>query len=94
MKEAKEDPQIDTTKETREYRKACSIEETIRTFYLEKAELDENAHIREIFLHLAKEEANHLRIMENIVEFVSRPEPGGSHSPGSSTARSRRSWII
>jgi len=25
---------------------------------------------------LAKEEANHLRIMENIVEFVTRPEPG------------------
>lgn len=76
MKEAKEEPQIDASNATREYRKACTTEELSRAFYLEKAELAENAPIREIFLQLAKEETNHLRIMENIVEFVSKPEPG------------------
>ncbi len=75
-KEEKEDLYIDTTREAKEYRKACSIEEMSRTFYMEKAELVEDTHVREIFLRFAKEEANHLRIMENIVEFVTRPEPG------------------
>ena len=31
---------------------------------------------KEVFATLAGEEEKHLRIMENIVEFVSRPEPG------------------
>lgn len=76
MKEAKADFRIDSTKASSEYRKACDIEEKSSAFYLEKAELVENEHARKIFLRLAKEEANHLRIMENIVEFVTRPEPG------------------
>lgn len=76
MKEAKEDYHIDSTKASSEYRKACVIEEESRTFYLEKAELTKDEHTRKIFLRLAQEEANHLRIMENIVEFVTRPEPG------------------
>ena len=76
MKEAKEDLHIDSTKASSEYRKACAIEEKSSAFYLEKAELVENGQPRKIFLRLAKEEANHLRIMENIVEFVTRPEPG------------------
>lgn len=76
MKEAKEDYHIDSTKASSEYRKACVIEEESRTFYLEKAELTKDERVRKIFLRLAQEEANHLRIMENIVEFVTRPEPG------------------
>lgn len=76
MKEAKEELHIDSTKASGEYRKACAIEEESRTFYLEKAELVENEHARKLFLRLAKEEEKHLRIMENIVEFVTRPEPG------------------
>lgn len=76
MKEAKEDLHIDSTKASSEYRKACAIEEESSAFYLEKAELVESEHVKKIFLRLAKEEAKHLRIMENIVEFVTRPEPG------------------
>lgn len=76
MKEEKEDLHIDSTKASSEYRKACAIEEKSNAFYLEKAELVEDEQSRKIFLRLAKEEANHLRIMENIVEFVTRPEPG------------------
>ncbi len=76
MKEVKEEPHIDSTKASEEYRKACSIEDKSRAFYLEKANLVEGAHIRKIFLQIAKEEEKHLRIMENIVEFVTKPEPG------------------
>lgn len=76
MQVAKEDLRIDTTKAASEYRKACAIEEMSQKFYLEKAGLVEDGYERQIFLRLAKEEGNHLRIMENIVEFVSRPEPG------------------
>ena len=76
MKEAKEELFIDTTKTTNEYRKACDIEEMSQKFYLEKAELVMGEAEQRIFLRLANEEANHLRIMENILEFVSRPEPG------------------
>jgi len=76
MKVAKKEFHIDSTKASGEYRKACSIEEMSRDFYLEKAERVENKHTREIFLRLAKEEEKHLKIMENIVEFVTRPEPG------------------
>lgn len=76
MRNAKEEPRIDTTNSAREYRKACAIEKDIHTFYLEKAEQGENEHVRELFLRLAHEETTHLIIMENIVEFVSKPEPG------------------
>jgi rubrerythrin len=76
MRKTKEELHIDTTKATTEYRKACAIEEKSRKFYLEKAEAAEDEQEKEIFLRLAKWEANHLRVLENIVEFVSRPEPG------------------
>ena len=76
MKEQKQPLHIDATAETERYRKARDIEDKSREFYLEKADRAENEHHRRIFLTLAAEEAKHLRLMENIVEFVSRPEPG------------------
>ncbi len=76
MRDLKQDPQIDTTAETNAYRKACDIEEMSRNFYLEKAEEAENNDEKLLLKQLAREEEKHLRIMENIVEFVSRPEPG------------------
>lgn len=76
MKETKQPLHIDATTETEKYRKAMDIEEMSRDFYQEKADKTDNSHRHELFLKLAAEEAKHLRIMENIVEFVSRPEPG------------------
>jgi rubrerythrin len=67
---------IDTTEETSAYRKAREIEEMSRNFYLEKAGEVEDDQAKLLFKQLAKEEEKHCRIMENIVEFVSRPEPG------------------
>jgi rubrerythrin len=76
MKEGRQEPQIDTTEETNAYRKARDIEEESRRFYLEKADQVEGKQARSLLLKLAKEEEKHLHIMENIVEFVSRAEPG------------------
>jgi rubrerythrin len=56
------------------YRKAQGIEEESRDFYRSKAEeIGDQAH-REIFLKIAEEEQKHYLILENIIEFVSRPE--------------------
>lgn len=76
MREEKGELSIDTTAASNSYRKACEIEAQSGKFYHEKAEQAADEHQRQILLQLAGEEAQHLRIMENILEFVSRPEPG------------------
>jgi rubrerythrin len=67
---------VDTTEETNAYRKARDIEEKSRKFYLEKAEEEVDQQSKLILRMLAREEDKHYRIMDNIVEFVSKPEPG------------------
>lgn len=76
MKDIEPHPRIDSTAATNSYQKALDIEEESRKFYLEQAGKVENEAQAAIFSRLAVEEGKHLRIMENIVEFVSRPEPG------------------
>ena len=76
MREEKEQLFIDATAATTSYRKACTIEAESEEFYREKAGQAADENDWRIFLRLAREEANHLRIMENILEFVSRAEPG------------------
>ena len=76
MRDEKQPLLIDTTEATQAYLKACDIEQASVTFYLEKADLVGGEKERQIFLRLSEEEKKHLLIMENIVEFVSRPEPG------------------
>ena len=56
------------------YRKAQDIEKKSCDFYLEKADEVEEEYQKEIFLRLADEEKKHYFLLENIVEFVSRPE--------------------
>ena len=58
------------------YRKALDIEEMSREFYQDKAADAEEEEVKKILLRLADEEERHCRIMENIVAFVARPEPG------------------
>ena len=56
------------------YRKAQNIEQRSLDFYLEKAnEVNEEYH-RDIFLRLAEEEKKHYFLLDNIIEFVSRPK--------------------
>jgi len=59
--------------QTELYRKAQNIEKQSRDFYLEKAsEVDKTQ--KEIFLKLAEQEKRHYFLLENIIDFVSRPE--------------------
>ena len=56
------------------YRKAQDIEKRSQDFYREKANEVEQAYQREIFLNLADEEQRHYFLLENVIQFVSRPE--------------------
>jgi rubrerythrin len=55
------------------YKKALAIEEQSRDFYLEKADEVAEAQ-KEIFLTLADEEKRHYFLLQNIIDFVSRPQ--------------------
>ena len=55
------------------YRKAQEIEKKTRDFYLEKAD-EVKASQKPIFIRIADEEKKHYLILENIIDFVSRPE--------------------
>jgi len=60
--------------QTELYKRAQDIEKKSRDFYLEKANEVEEKYQEEAFLRLADEEKKHYFLLENIVEFVSRPE--------------------
>ena len=60
-------------RQTELYRKAQDIEKQSRDFYLEKANEVEKTQ-KEIFLKLADQEKKHYFLLENIIDFVSRPE--------------------
>jgi rubrerythrin len=56
------------------YKKARDIEKKNRDFYTEKAnEVTEN-YQKELFLKLAVEEQKHYVLLDNIIDFISRPE--------------------
>lgn len=56
------------------YKKAQEIEKKSQIFYLEKADEVNIPSQREIFLKIAEEENKHYFILENIINFVSRPQ--------------------
>jgi rubrerythrin len=56
------------------YKKAQEIEKKSRDFYREKAAEATEGYQRELFLKLAQEEEKHGFLLENIIEFVRRPE--------------------
>jgi len=61
-------PQVDF------YRKAQEFEEKSYKFYLEMSDKVKIESQKKIFLKLAGEEKQHMFLLENLVEFVSRPE--------------------
>ena len=73
IKESGESFDFDT-EQTELYKRAQDIEKKSRDFYLEKANEVEEKYQEEVFLRLADEEKKHYFLLENIVEFVSRPE--------------------
>jgi len=59
--------------QTELYKKAQDIEKQSQNFYLEKAKEAEGTQ-KKIFLRLAEEEKKHYFLLENIIDFVSRPQ--------------------
>lgn len=76
MKNAKQSLDTDTIKASAAFIKAREIEETSRKFYQDKADELDDIGAKSLFNSLAKEEEKHFHIMENIIEFISRAEPG------------------
>ena len=56
------------------YRKAQGFEKDSENFYKEKAEETDDEEIKNILLHLSKQEFNHYILLENIIQFISRPD--------------------
>lgn len=56
------------------YKKAQDIEKKSEDFYLNKAKEVEDVSQKRILLKIAGEENNHYLILENIINFISRPE--------------------
>lgn len=56
------------------YKKAQAIEKQSREFYLQKADEVKDVQQKKIFFQLASEENKHYFLLDNILEFVSRPE--------------------
>jgi rubrerythrin len=73
MKEEEGDPDIAVT-QTELYRKAQEVEKNSRDFYLKEANEVEDQSQKEIFHKIADEEKKHYLILEEIVDFVSRPQ--------------------
>jgi len=60
--------------QTELYQKAQDIETKSRNFYLQKADEVEDDDQKGIFRKLAKEEEKHHFLLQNIIDFVSRPK--------------------
>lgn len=56
------------------YKKTRDIEKKSQDFYLEKSNQVKDGSHREIFLKLAEEEKKHFFLLENIIDFISRPQ--------------------
>lgn len=56
------------------YKKARDIEKKSRDFYTEKANEVTEGYQKELFLKLAIEEQKHYVLLDNIIDFISRPE--------------------
>lgn len=56
------------------YIKAQDIEKKSQDFYIEKANEVNEEYQKDIFLRLAEEEKKHYFLLENIIEFICRPE--------------------
>lgn len=72
MKESKEKVDLDV-EQAEFYRKAQTIEQKSIDFYLENANKVDQEYQKQIFLKLAAEEKKHYFVLENIIEFISRP---------------------
>lgn len=61
------------TEEVHIYKQAIELERKSKEYYQDKAERAELSEVKKVFQQLAREEARHQNIMENITELVNRP---------------------
>jgi rubrerythrin len=55
------------------YRQAMKLEKQSEDFYLDRADQAKDTEQKQLFRRLASEEKKHCYLLENIVDFVSRP---------------------
>ncbi len=73
MKKQKQEFEFDK-KQIKLYEKAQEIEKKSQQFYNEKAQQADLVENKKLFIELAKEEEKHYFLLENIINFVSRPK--------------------
>lgn len=64
----------DETSHIELYQKAQALEKQAQEFYLEKSKEAESDHVRDVLIMMSKEEQTHYFILENIINFLSRPQ--------------------
>jgi len=64
----------DETSHIELYQKAQGLEKQAQAFYQEKSKEADNDTLRDLLILLAKEEQVHYFILENIINFLSRPQ--------------------
>ena len=62
------------TDEIEYYEEAIAHEDDMSTFYFEKAGEVDNEDEKNLLIQIAKEEAQHKEILENILEYIREPE--------------------
>lgn len=73
MKEQKVSFEI-TGNQVDAYRKAQELEKKGEDYYRQKAEEVDNPKHKELFIRIADEEVKHFKLLESVIDFVSRPE--------------------
>ena len=73
MRDNKEDITINVS-QLELYKKAQELEKESEEFYKEKANEASNDEEKDILIKLSKEENKHYFLLENIIEFVNRPQ--------------------
>jgi rubrerythrin len=75
MRESKED--IGAAKKQKElYEKARQLEDKSEAFYRKAAEETSDSKQKTLFIRLAAEEHHHAIVIDNLIEFITRPDPG------------------
>jgi rubrerythrin len=75
MRESKEDISA-VSSQKQLYEKALELENQSEVFYRKATEQTNDTKHRPIFERLAAEEHRHAIVIENILEFITRPDPG------------------
>ncbi len=75
MRDRQEDVSVDTT-QVELYSTAKQLERKSEEFYSEQAAAATDLLHKEVFQRFAEEEHKHAVIIENLIELITRPEPG------------------